>query len=348
MENPMNNIVEMFTSARVKLTLWYSLLLLIVSIFLSSIVYFRVSAVVQSEYSRLNERIQQQWDTLPPQAKQRALDTLRIGAQDLIQVRRRILRQLLLVNAGIFIFFSGAGYIMSGITLRPIREAHEEQRRFVGDAAHELKTPITALKTTLEVNILNKKLSKEAQKVLKMNLQDIISLEMLTSSLLQLAQATDTQVELTTVLVKDVVQSATVFLKAIADKRSVSIKIKKIDQQLQARVHEGMLFDLLIILLDNAIKYSNPGSKVVISAVKKGRYCRIEVIDSGVGIPAKDIPHIFERFYRVDNSRTDSQQQGYGLGLAIAKKILTQLKGSIVVSSKMNQGTTFIVSLPLA
>ena len=346
--NSVNNIVIMFNSARVKLTLWFSLLLLIISIFLSSIVYFRVSGVVKSEYSRLDQRIQNQWDTLPPQARQRALDSLRISAQDLHQVRERIVRQLILVNSGIFIFFSVAGYILSGLTLSPIKKAHEEQRRFVGDAAHELKTPITALKTTLEANLLDPKLPKVARNVLKMNLHDVSNLETLTESLLRLAQVSDTKLQLVPILVNDTVKSAATFLHSVATKKKIKIKVKKIESSLQVRADQGSLLDLTIILLDNAIKYSPPKSTVTISALKKGRYARIEIRDTGSGIPAKDIPHIFKRFYRADLSRADSQTEGYGLGLAIAKKIISQLHGSISVSSKVDQGTTFMVLLPLA
>jgi signal transduction histidine kinase len=104
----------------------------------------------------------------------------------------------------------------------------------------------------------------------------------------------------------------------------------------------------MAILLDNAIKYSPRNSEVKISSVKHGRTAVISVIDKGEGINSADLPHIFERFYRADSSRSKNKSDGYGLGLAIAQQIASAHRGLIDVKSAPSKGSTFIVHLPLA
>jgi signal transduction histidine kinase len=110
--------------------------------------------------------------------------------------------------------------------------------------------------------------------------------------------------------------------------------------------HDG-LKQVVSILLDNAIKYSSVGSSVTISGEKKQDMVDISVADTGPGIRASDIPHIFDRFYRADSSRARKGENGYGLGLSIAKQIVDQHGGEIIATSTLNKGTTFTVRLPI-
>jgi signal transduction histidine kinase len=112
------------------------------------------------------------------------------------------------------------------------------------------------------------------------------------------------------------------------------------DAQLLARV--------VTILLDNAIKYSHDKSKITLRASAKGGYGYLEVKDRGIGIRATDLPHIFDRFYRADRSRSKERTEGYGLGLSIAQKIVEQHHGEILVKSQQDSGSTFTIKLPLA
>jgi signal transduction histidine kinase len=98
--------------------------------------------------------------------------------------------------------------------------------------------------------------------------------------------------------------------------------------------------------LDNAIKYSPEGSAIMIDISRKDHVVAVEIRDNGIGIAKKDIPHIFNRFYRADESRSKSNASGYGLGLSIAKKIIDEYRGSISVKSKIDEGTTFTIKLP--
>ena len=109
----------------------------------------------------------------------------------------------------------------------------------------------------------------------------------------------------------------------------------------------GTLCELLVILLDNAIKYSNKNTTVSVLAEQTDHHIRIEVIDQGSGIEEKELPLLFNRFYRSDKSRTQSATQGYGLGLAIAKQIVQKHHGTISVKSVVDQGSTFTIEFPL-
>jgi two-component system phosphate regulon sensor histidine kinase PhoR len=102
-----------------------------------------------------------------------------------------------------------------------------------------------------------------------------------------------------------------------------------------------------VILIDNAIKYSQPGGTVAVNAIVHGNQVTIDVKDEGIGIKAADVPHIFDRFYRADASRSKQQADGYGLGLSIAKQIADMHKGQILVKSTSGEGSVFTVKLPL-
>jgi two-component system, OmpR family, sensor histidine kinase CiaH len=338
----------MFASARAKLTLWYLLLIVMISGTLSLAFYFRFTAVLRGEYERIDQRFQRDINDLSEPVRQRALAARRINLEDLRNIRRAMILQLLIINAAIVVVFSIGGYVLSGLTLEPIEEAHEQQRRFVGDAAHELRTPISALKTTLEVNLLDKKLPAATKVILKENLEEVTNLEHWSESLLRLAKVTEQSLVLEKVSLKKAIDGAVKFLAPKAKQKAIKVVTEVKPETTTVKADQGALLDLCIILLDNALKYSPEKSQVVILAQARGRHVVMSVTDQGIGINQYHLPRIFDRFYRVDQSRTAGAQKGYGLGLAVAKKIIQQHHGAISVKSKEGEGTTFSVTLPLA
>lgn len=338
----------MFASARAKLTLWYLLLIIMISGTLSLTFYIRFAEVLRVEYDRIDQRFQRDANDLSDPVRERALAVRRINLEDLRIIRRAMILQLLIINAGIVVVFSIGGYLLSGYTLEPIEEAHEQQRRFIGDAAHELRTPISALKTTLEVNLLDTKLPARTRTILKENLEDVTNLEHLSESLLRLAKVGEQSLVLEKIEVKKTIAAAVKFLSSRAKQRGISLRIESKPTSILVKADRGALLDLCIILLDNAIKYSPDNTEIIVTAQSRVRHATITFVDQGIGIPKKQLPRIFDRFYRVDTSRTASAQKGYGLGLAVAKKIVQQHHGAISVKSIEGAGTTFVVSLPLA
>ena len=250
---------------------------------------------------------------------------------------------------GVILLFSGVGgYYLAGRTLQPIESALEEQKRFVADASHELKTPLTALQTSIEVALRDKKLNlKNARKILKESLDDIGNLTSLSNNLLILArmQSNDQSLVLQKVEMKNLIEEVIKKFKPMAKKKGVSIKLKTKNEKFRA--DKNSLFKLMAILVDNAIKYTPKGGKVTISSKKVGKWLEIKVKDTGVGISEKDLPHIFERFYRANSSRSKTDTDGFGLGLSIAKRIVELNKGTIKVESKVGKGSTFAIKLPL-
>ncbi|MBI4137508.1 hypothetical protein HY469_05605, partial [Candidatus Roizmanbacteria bacterium] len=178
----------MFHSARIRLTLWYTLIILFITVTISALFYIRTVVVFERNIERIEERLQQDFPKRMLIIHENVHLPSRFIPRDSSDFKHDIIMQLVGVNSIIVAIVAGASYILSGLTLGPIQRAHEEQKRFVSDAAHELKTPVTALKTSLEVNLMDKKLDRHAKSILKENLEDVSGLEKLTESLLKLAR----------------------------------------------------------------------------------------------------------------------------------------------------------------
>jgi signal transduction histidine kinase len=219
--------------------------------------------------------------------------------------------------------------------------------RFISDASHELRTPLTSLRSEIEVGLLNKKLTlPQARKLIESNLEEVIRLQMLSDNLLALTQyeKTNGTIPFGSVSLAKVIDEAAKSVHGQVKKKEIIIT-KKI-QDVSINGNQDRLRELFTILLDNAIKYSPQNSKVTIETVTKGKFVTVFVKDEGIGIAKKELPNIFDRFYRADTSRS-KHVEGFGLGLSIAKKIITLHKGIVEVLSIPQKGTTFSIRFPL-
>lgn len=263
------------------------------------------------------------------------------------QGRRALLTKLITLN----VFTLGAGsvvsYYLARRTLRPIEANLEAQSQFVSDASHELRTPLTALQTSNEVALRKPKLTNsEARQLLTYNVQEVEKLKQLTSALLGLARQDANDTRLGKTRLQDIVADALNVIVTSAVAKDVAIEDTVADIAVMA--NRLSLVQALVTILDNAIKYSPPHTTVYVSAASENNQAMLRVRDDGPGIAAKDLPHIFDRFYRADQSRGKQQVDGYGIGLALAKKIISQHSGRITVDSQLGAGSTFIITLPLA
>ncbi len=268
-------------------------------------------------------------------------------SEDLARAKRQVLLRLLMINGAILIISAAGGYFLAGKALYPIELAMNEQKRFVSDASHELRTPLTSLKTEMEVALRDKKLkTKDARQLITSNLEEVEKMQQLTNYLLACSHygVACSPIPKKKFQIKDVVENAIRKVSPAASQKD--IKIKKEVKANWVRANSASIEELLVILLDNAIKYSREGGQVFIRAVDDKRHLIFEVKDSGVGIKASHIPYIFNRFYRADQSRSKQKTDGYGLGLAIAKGIVEAHKGEIKVKSKPDVGSTFSIVLP--
>jgi len=352
----------MFRSARMKLTAWYLLIIMVISIFFSLLAYRGLTTELQRGL-RLHafrdmayvERPERAGETPPsrdftqgPMAF-RGLPPgiLAFDRQLFEDARRRVVLQLIYVNFGILAISGMAGYFLAGRTLRPIETMLEEQKRFIADASHELRTPLTALKTEIEVGLRDKNLDTElAKELLHSNLEEVDKLKLLSDDLLSLSSyQRENNREFSNVALGEVFDEAFGIVKALAREKEVEVRHALDDITIEA--NRQSLVKLFVILLDNAIKYSPEQRIVDVGATVRKNQAVIKVRDEGIGIRAGDLPYIFKRFYRADVSRNKGEVSGYGLGLSIAKSIIDIHDGAVDVMSEPDKGTTFTITLPL-
>jgi two-component system, OmpR family, sensor kinase len=228
-------------------------------------------------------------------------------------------------------------------SLEQLETLFTSQQRFLADVSHELRTPLTVIKGNAD---LIRKLGPDDESIDSIK-DEADRLTRMVGDLLLLAQAESgklslnlTPVELDT-LVLEVFQEMHVLA---GDK--VRLKLTEIDQAL-VNGDRDRLKQVFLNLMSNAIQYTPQGGQVVVGMSKADDRVTVTVSDSGPGIPAEDLPHIFERFYRAEKSRTRSKVSGFGLGLSIAYWIVENHGGKIGVDSEQGRGTTFCVELPL-
>lgn len=349
----------MFKSARLKLTGWYLIIIMLISLFFSAVIYLGAVQELERGFHRAELRFKaeelgiplpqpfsERPEDLPPRLREIALRFFSV--EELKATKRRLGLNLLVVNGMILGISALASYFLAGRTLQPIEKVMEEQKRFVADASHELGTPLTAIKTSIEVALRDKKMSiKEAKKVLKENLEEVDSLHSLSKNLLSLAQpqkGTNNFV-FEQIDIAEVIKSAYKKIAPLAKKKDINIKLKTASHILEA--DRRSLKEMVTIFLDNTVKYTPQGGKVTVTTKSDSKNVLIKIKDTGIGIAKGDLPHIFDRFYRVDQSRSKAKVAGFGLGLSLAKRIIEVHKGKVEVSSVVGKGTTFSIKLPL-
>lgn len=268
--------------------------------------------------------------------------------EDLTEAKKRLGINLLMINGVILGVSALAGYFLAGKTLRPIENALEEQKRFVADASHEFRTPLTALKTSIEVALRDKKMTLvQAKDLVKDNLEEVDSLQSLSNELLSLAryQSNGKSLAFSKVDIAGIAEKACRKISLLAKEKEIELKTDVKNQILWA--NEESLKEMLLIFLDNAVKYTPKGGRVTVVTKADKKWLEIKVKDTGIGIAKEDLPYIFDRFYRTDQSRSKEKVSGFGLGLSLAKRIIEIHKGSVDVASVLDKGTTFTIKLPL-
>jgi two-component system sensor histidine kinase CiaH len=335
------NSLGLFRSTALKLTGWYLTIIMLLTIG-TSIALYNVSA--NDLRNSIGHQINFFSEILNPDDFR---DYAHLRERQLSEDLDHLKAKLILFNVVVFVAGGVVSYVTARKTLEPIENALESQTRFTADASHELRTPLTAMQTEIEVALRNKSLTKsQAVDIIKSNLEEVARLKSLSEGLLLLAQTSGKISENSTANLSDVIDGATDRLAKTAKAKNIRIENKV--KNIIVKGEQQNLTELFVILVDNAIKYSQAGSKVYIDSQKSGKVAKISVRDEGIGINKTDLPNIFKRFYRADSSRSKAKSNGYGLGLAIAKKIIDAHGGEITVRSAPGKGSTFVVSLPVA
>lgn len=226
-----------------------------------------------------------------------------------------------------------------------LKSSFESQQQFTENAAHELRTPITILYTSIENQLLNTDISADYKNSLEIQLKSLRRMTSLIDNLLLLSSLSisksKSENEDLVFMIKEIIQE----LNTLSKEKNISLEFEHETDSLEIPAHKAFLTQAIINIIENAIKYSPADSIVKISLLAIGNEIQIKITDQGPGIPSELRSKIFERFYRIDNSRS-RETGGFGLGLAIAKEIIELHGGKIEVVSE-GKGATFKIILPL-
>jgi len=213
-----------------------------------------------------------------------------------------------------------------------------------------LRTPLTILRGETEVTLRWAKSPEEFRDMLRSNMEEIDRMERIIESLLTLAKSEvgELTLEMKEFSLSDMVQELYLQSRILGEGKGIDVNLAlDVDEEVRIRGDELRLRQMFLNLISNAIKYTPEKGHLEISLAMDGNCARVDISDTGIGIPAEHLPHIFDRFYRVDKAR-NRMDGGTGLGLAIVKWIAEAHGGGISVTSTVGQGSSFSVQLPIA
>jgi two-component system, OmpR family, sensor histidine kinase CiaH len=254
----------------------------------------------------------------------------------------KLLAGLLIGGAGGLVLAGMGGWWLAGKSLRPVRIAFNRQHAFVSDASHELRTPLAVIRANAEFLQQEQPENVEAR--------DIVSetdrLSSLVDALLAVARDDDRSAKALHMQVDlaDVVEATVASFRTVTSDHELELSYATPDE-LIVMGDRDQVRQVLVILLDNAVRYTPAGGRIHVQAREDGKEAVLTVHDTGIGIPEEALPRVFERFYRADDAR-NRQSGGVGLGLAIARELVTRHSGRISVTSTEGAGSTFTVRLP--
>lgn len=273
-------------------------------------------------------------------------------ATPLEPVREHLNQRRLFLALGVPVtlaFIGVSGWILGGVALYPIRQAYDQLQRFTADASHELRAPLAAAMSNAQVGLLAPIADAELR---QQRLEKIVeltkSMSALISNLLFLARhegplAPET---LKSINLVELLQQVVTEYEPLLKEQSLQLSTQFPDQPVMLNADPELLARAIGNLFNNAIKYTPANGTLYLRLVLAFRRVMIQVEDTGIGIPEQDLPHVFDRFYRVDTARS-RQTGGFGLGLSIAKQIVEAHQGRLSVKSKVGEGSMFQIELPL-
>jgi signal transduction histidine kinase len=327
----------MFKRANIKLTLIYSSLFLVAFWAFSIGLYLWMENYFEESYiGEIEQEGEFEFDE-----EGMGIANIAAGvAQD------RLEKTLLILNGAMLVIVPIIAWRMTRRTLAPVQRIHEQQKQFVSDVAHELRTPLSIMSGELEVALSKERTPEDYRQVLDSSKQETDRLIELSENLLFLARTDQRRqaIEFEKVDVTDLIGSIVASVQGESAEKEVTIHFEPEGEPTFVLGQAAMLRRLFFNLIDNAIRYTPSRGEIWISLATGKQCTQVEIRDVGVGIPAGDQEKIFDRFYRTDPSR--SRTKGYGLGLAICKSIVELHHGTIAVRSAPGEGSTFTVTLP--
>ena len=318
-----------FQQARIKLTASYIFMLAVILCVFSVSLYFALA-----------KNLREDLDVELPDEQTH----VRVINQTVHHLRTTIV----ITDLGVLLLISGLSYALAGKTLRPIEEALLAQKQFSADASHEFRTPLSIMKNELEVAAESGHISSEnAEALIQSNLEEVNHMSSMVDQLLKLSRSESHR----NGFAMDPVKLTEVTKKAVAKIQKLA-QVKHINLSLEAVKEEKILGgfsalqEMVLNLLQNAIDYTPENGSVKITIKSSGKLQELTIQDTGIGIEPKDLPHIYERFYKSDNTRS-LRSNSSGLGLSIVHDIVQKHRGKIYISSTPGKGTLVTVMFPL-
>ncbi len=324
--------------ARIKLTIFYEAVVFLILALFSVGVYglFDKSLGEDLGYPQLGIGIQLLGHTKTELAK-----------DIIVEEKQRLLVILLLLDGVILVVAGGMSFVLAGYTLKPIQESYDRQKKFLADAAHEFRTPLSVMKTGMQVALKERLNHDGYARIMKESVEEIDFLNAMVDDLLFLAKSDySKKTPFTEVDFEAMIEKQVTVMQSYAKEKQVTLTIEGLEG-MRVFGNEAHLKRLLTNLIHNAIDYNIPGGKVGVSCWKDRHWAHLTVFDTGVGISQGNLKHIFDRFYKADSSRA-KKSGGAGLGLSIVQGIVRSHHGQIHLESIVGQGTTVFIMLPLA
>lgn len=314
---------KIFRKAKIKLTAFYVGIMFLILFIFSSVLMFTLESRLRAS---LDGKI------LITQEQE---DPLRNASDDIEAVIYTVDGLLLLVIA-----FSS--YFLAGRTLKPIKDTLDAQAKFSADASHDLRTPLAIIMTESEVLLQGKDQNiSDYKKVVESNLEEAKKMNLLVSDLLLIARGENSQLEKEKVDLSDLLSAIVLKMKQQAEHKNLNLE-QNIQKDISVYINKTDVERSIKNILQNAINYTKNGG-IKITLKNENKKVILEIVDTGVGISEKDLPFIFDRFYKAEHSRND--ESGSGLGLPIAKTLLERNSGKIDITSKKGVGTKVTIVL---
>lgn len=264
-------------------------------------------------------------------------------------LRAQAVKDLWIVAIALVVLY-GITWWLSDWALRPVERAWEQQRRFVSDASHELKTPLAVILANTQILERDESIGEDAMRWVHSTAEEAGHMKALVGDLLQLARADESAAGVSAnamrhedIDLSEMVEAAALEFDAVAFERGCLVE-DDVAPNLHVSGDPEWIGRVVRILIDNACKYAAPDSTVGVRLTGPSSHPTLTVHNMGNPIDAQDLPHVFERFYRTDKARSREAEGGFGLGLAIAKGIVDAHGGKISVASSAEEGTTFTVA----
>ncbi|MCL4353158.1 HAMP domain-containing histidine kinase [Patescibacteria group bacterium] len=321
----MNNL---FSKTRLRLTALYIIITVILLFIFSQIIYISVSGNIRNDVE--GDFISKEQQII---FVQKQINNLKIS--------------LAVSNIIVLIIVSGTGYFLAGKTLEPVKRTMENQKQFLSDASHELRTPLSILQTNLENDLKEKRINNKVSKNILNNLEEVERMTALVNDLLLLSRldANTSSISLKKIDLKEILQNIGQRFLPYAKSKKISLTFSLRSSKIFINGNQELLLMALGNVLKNAIDYNRKNGKVLLSLEKKHNNIIVLIKDTGSGIPSKNLPYVFDRFYKAEESR--SGHKGTGLGLAITKDIIKKHKGSIKIKSIPGKQTTVTIAFPV-